>query len=138
MMGAFAAALQDFERQYERRMEVFHLIRATETQRSVQEGSSLTGAPGQPVDEGTLRGSFILEHIRRLLSQITTGLEYAPGIEEGIGPHGPITLRSAVGGFHSVGLTILGNQRIVDYSMREAKRQVPVRAAATLSPRRRP
>lgn len=137
-MGSFSDQVRDFTRQYEERMQDFHLVRAIETQRSVQEGSEITGAPGQPVDENNLRPSWILEHLAALRSQTSTGVEYARPIEDGVGPHGPLTLRSQVGGFHSVALTIAGNQKIVDHAMRETKRAKPIVLHSTLSPRRRP
>lgn len=49
---------------------------------------------------------------------VATKLEYAPAIEDGIGPHGPMSLRSAVGGFHSVKITVAGAQRIVDEAVK--------------------
>lgn len=92
---------------------------ATEVQRSVVFGSEITGAPGQPVDTGALRASWIPEFISPTEWQTTTKLEYAEGIENGVGAHGPLTLRSAVGGFHSVALTRAGFGRIVEHVARD-------------------
>lgn len=81
---------------------------------SAQFGSEITAASGQPVDEGALRNS-----IQRTIDEITphgsigSPLEYAPAIERGIGPHGPLTLRSAVGGFHNFALTVAGTDRLL-------------------------
>lgn len=97
-----------------------------EVQRSVVEGSELTGAPGQPVDTGNLKGSFIPERTGDLEWQTTTNVEYAPAIEAGIQqPYTTadgqsvtpkaMTLRSKVGGFGSVALTRAGWQKIVDH-----------------------
>ena len=85
-----------------------------EAQRSIVEGSELTGAPGQPVDTGNLKGSWSRWYDSPTKQTIGTNVVYAPAIEDGIGPHGPMTLRSQVGGFHSVAHTLNGLQRILD------------------------
>ena len=91
-----------------------------EAHRSVQSGSELTGAPGQPVDTGHLRASWQLEWDIDA-AYITTNAKYARGIEDGVGPHGPLTLQSKVGGFHSRALTIAGWSRIVGYVTRQVR-----------------
>jgi hypothetical protein len=68
---------------------------------------AITGAPGQPVDVGFLKASYILA-IGPTQATITTNAEYAKAIEDGIGPYGPLTLRSKVGGFHSIKQTLAG------------------------------
>jgi hypothetical protein len=85
---------------------------------AIQFGSELTGSPGQPVDTGNLRNAWIRENPSENVSIVSTNVEYAQSIEDGIGPHGPLTLRSAVGGFHSVALTVAGFDRIVDAAVR--------------------
>jgi hypothetical protein len=101
-------------------------LRATEeVQRSVVEGSELTGAPGQPVDLGYLKGSFIPDFVSPLRWRLTTNAAYAPSIEDGVSyAHGgtPLTLRSPVGGFHSVKLTKAGWPRIVAQIASEVRR----------------
>jgi hypothetical protein len=87
---------------------------ATEVQRSVTVGSEITGAPGQPVASGALRDSWIPEFLDANTWRTSTNLPYALPIEEGVGRFGPLTLRSAVGGFHSVALTIANFDRIVE------------------------
>ena len=82
--------------------------------RSVQEGSPITGAPGQPVDTGALRASWQIQFESPYTALVSTNLDYAPAIEDGVGPFGPMTQRSLVGGYHSVKLTIAGWQRVVD------------------------
>lgn len=67
----------------------------------------VTGAPGQPVDTGNLKSSWILA-IGPNEAVISTNAAYAEAIETGVGPHGPLTLRSTLGGFHSVQQTIAG------------------------------
>jgi hypothetical protein len=96
-----------------------------EVQRSLVEGSEITGAPGQPVDTGFLRSSFIPERISEFEWQTTTNVSYAPvieyGIREAFDPRGegrPYHLRgsgkSLVGGSHSVALTRASWARIAD------------------------
>lgn len=116
---SFTTDLQAFARKVEKRNRDIFVGVSTAVHDSVVEGSPLTGAPGQPVDTGNLRASWILRFLARWLSRTSTNVEYAPPIEEGIGPHGPMTLRSAVGGFHSVKLTRAGFQNIVDNVARE-------------------
>ena len=84
----------------------------TEALRSIQEGSELTGAPGQPVDTGALRASWQLIPRADSLT-IGTNVVYAEAIEDGIGKYGPLVLRSQVGGFHSVAQTVANMDRIV-------------------------
>lgn len=81
---------------------------------SIVNGSPITGAPGQPVDTGALRASWQVAFDTPTSATISTNLEYAPVIEEGISHTGrPLTLRSAVGGFHSKRLTEIGMDLIV-------------------------
>jgi hypothetical protein len=88
----------------------------TATAESITDGSALTGAPGQPVDTGALKASWQTVFESPTSAVIGTNLVYAPLIEDGIsGRTGqPLTLRSAVGGFHSVALTVLNFDRIVE------------------------
>lgn len=97
---------------------------ATRAHRSITGNGSpdpITGAPGQPVDTGFLRNSWQLE-VRPGEAEISTNAEYARAIEDGIGPFGPLTLRSKVGGFHSVRLTIAGASAIQADVLRELNR----------------
>jgi hypothetical protein len=82
---------------------------------SIQFGSQLTGATGQPVDTGNLRNSWQDERVSSTEHIISTPVIYAQNIEDGISSHGtPMTLRSAVGGFHSVALTVSSFDRILE------------------------
>lgn len=83
---------------------------------SVTEGSAITSAPGQPVDTANLKGSWPANShiVGPMDALVITNVDYAPAVEEGIGPHGPMTLRSPVGGFHSVAITRANWQRIVN------------------------
>lgn len=85
-----------------------------EAHRSIQSGSEITGAPGQPVQSGNLRNSWIYAIVQRIRATISSPVEYAESIEDGIGRFGAMQVRSSVGGFHSVKITVSGLQRIVD------------------------
>lgn len=84
-----------------------------EAHRSIKEGSELTGASGQPVQTGALRNSWVFEFPTQDSARISTNIEYAQPIEDGVGRFGPLTLRSAVGGFHSIAMTVANIDRIV-------------------------
>jgi hypothetical protein len=76
---------------------------------SIVNGSSVTGAPGQPVDTGALRNSWQLTFPSPTEALIATNLDYAVHVEENVRGvtfhnHGP----------HSVRLTALGLNRIVE------------------------
>ena len=79
-----------------------------EVARSIRFGSELTGAPGQPVDTGALRDSWIDAYLSQWVWRISTSIQYAPYIEDDVGGHS-----YRVGGPHSVKLTILGAERIL-------------------------
>jgi hypothetical protein len=106
----FSQDLARFAEKVEKRQRALFVRATLEVQRSVVEGSEITTAPGQPVDTGALKGSWQPEYLTDWTWQTTTNLVYAPIIEEGQN----MTLRSEVGGFHSVKLTRGGWQRIVD------------------------
>jgi hypothetical protein len=82
-------------------------------------GSAITGAPGQPVKSGQLVGAYGLDQMDRWNFVISVdpgspAMAYAGIIEDGIRAGVLLTLRSVVGGFHSLKLTAGGWQRIVD------------------------
>ena len=82
---------------------------ATKLQQSIKGTGSpdpISGAPGQPVDTGFLRDSWVLE-VRPGEAEISTNVAYAPGIEDGISASGtPIAFKSKVGGAHSVKMSV--------------------------------
>lgn len=130
---SFATDIARFKAQFEGRLREIHNQAADEVYRSVVEGSPITGAPGQPVDTGNLKGSWQNQILGPLTRAITTNVVYAQDIEDGVrhgvvagvgaddatdaikAPDAPLTLRSQVGGFHSVKLTRAGWQGIVDH-----------------------
>lgn len=102
------------------------------TAASITDGSAVTGAPGQPVDTGNLKASWQTEFESDNEALISTNVEYASFIEDGVVPLGSrrgnatgrtqqrLTLRSDVGGFHSVALTRAGFGGLVDDEARKA------------------
>lgn len=87
---------------------------AEEFHRAIQSGSEITGSPGQPVDTGNLRASWILAFLSALRALVSTNVSYAPAVEDGIGTHGPVRYgKSGIGGSHSASLAVLGLPLIV-------------------------
>lgn len=129
MSTQFSDGLRDFGAELEEWVKDVRIKSAEEVHRSIVHGSEITGAPGQPVGGnpahyprgyvgGTLLNSWQLEHGEDV-SESSTNVVYAPGIEDGVGPHGPITIRSEVGGTGSVAATVSGFDRIVDHVAKE-------------------
>ena len=103
-------------------------------QTSIVDGSPTTGAPGQPVDTGALKGSWI---IQRMPSEVIvrTNVSYAPVIEHNLrsaydpkgikperrNPDGSFrrSIKSVVGGHHSVKLTVAAADRLQAEALRE-------------------
>lgn len=110
----FSQELRTFAAKVEQRQKLVFVESTNEVHQSVVTGSEITAAPGQPVDTGNLRASWQQRFVSEWVGETSTNVEYAPAIEEGRGDHGPLTLRSQVGGFHSVALTRAGWQRIVN------------------------
>lgn len=120
-MSAFQKDLKKFTLKADRITRGTFVNATTEVQRSVVEGSEVTGAPGQPVDTGTLKNSFTAQFTGRDTWETTTNLVYAPFIEDGVRPDGvSLSLRSKVGGFHSAKLTRAGWGKIVEKAAQDA------------------
>lgn len=94
----------------DRRYRKIFIACTEEVTRSVVEGSEITGAPGQPVQFGTLKGSWIPSFPAPDVWRLVTKLVYAPVIE--VLPEASI--RSPVGGTRSVAKTITGWPKIVE------------------------
>lgn len=103
-----------FAQKVERIFAEAHRGCAEEALHSIVEGSALTGAPGSPVDTGHLRGSWHVVPVGPLHTLIVTNAAYARSIEEGTRAGREIVIRSPVGGSHSVALTRLGWDKIVN------------------------
>lgn len=118
-MSAFDDALKRFAVKVETQSQAVFVNVASAVQHSITDGSAVTGAPGQPVDTGNLKASWHLEFETPTSALISTNVEYAPIIEYN---ERGATLRSKVGGFHSVALTRAGLPLIV---ADEAKKVAP-------------
>lgn len=110
----FAKLLGDYSKKLRQDVHIWHRRTTEAALKSIQFGSEITGAPGQPVKKNVLRPAW-----RHDVNPDGTGrvyvpadspaAVYAPFIEDGVHPvWGPLTLRSSVGGFHSVKLTKAG------------------------------
>jgi len=125
-LKAFAAKVE------QRQREIFTGC-VDEVHGSITEGSPVTGAPGQPVDTGNLINSWEETFPEQWVGQSATSVRYARAVEEGqqapytteagteVTPR-PMTLRSGVGGFHSVKMTRAGWGRIVKQVVGEVVR----------------
>lgn len=114
--NSFARDLQRFSVTIETRSQAAFVETVAEAKRSIQEGSEITGAPGQPVDDFNLRPSWYVRFLSPLEALIATNVVYAESNEDGIARPGggPYIQRSAVGGRWSVAKTRAGLQRIAD------------------------
>lgn len=110
---SFSQELKRFASKVAARNVRIFLTTVTEAHSSIVNGSSTTGAPGQPVDTGYLKGSWQTTFESPTEATIATNVVYAPQIEDGTRDGRALTLRSRVGGFHSVKLTIAGLHRII-------------------------
>lgn len=108
---SFGSDIRAFADKAKRRHDAVFAGVVTEVHRSIVEGSQITGAPGQPVDTGHLRASWSMSFPDAHTAIVSTNVEYAPVIEDNLRG---ATVRSAVGGFHSVKLTRAGFNRIVE------------------------
>ena len=119
----FTVAVENWITKVDRRARSLFANVVDAAHRSIVYGSPLTGAPGQPVKEFKLKPSWkvVYESSEVALITVKPGpgeslapLIYARFIEEGFHPMwGALTLRSAVGGFHSVKLTKANIDKIV-------------------------
>jgi hypothetical protein len=131
---SFTDDLHRFEQKLDQRLSDVFLGSVTGVSASIVEGSEITGAPGQPVDDGFLIGSWGDPTFpEEWVGLVSTHAEYAPAIEDGqqepyttasgkeVEPR-PMTLLSEVGGFHSVKMTRANFDLIVRAVVREAVR----------------
>lgn len=109
----FADDLRAFGLKVQTRNQAVFAGVVADTKTSIVEGSPVTGAPGQPVRTGNLRASWQTAFETPTSAIISTNVAYAKPIEDGVGRFGPMTLRSKVGGWHSVALTVANFPRLV-------------------------
>jgi len=130
-MSNWEAKIAEMNVKIPRRLNDIHINCTEQVLDGIKRGSPTTGAPGQPVDTGNLINSWDSKFIKRLLSRVSTNVEYAEIVEEGGftaassrsgGMSANWTQRSKVGGPHSVKLTRSGWQRIVDKAVKEVVR----------------
>ncbi len=81
------------------------------TKESIVNGSPVTGSPGQPVDTANLRNSWTEGFESESVATISTNVEYAPYVEEGLAHGQPAHFQNH--GPHSVEQTALGFDRLV-------------------------
>lgn len=121
---SFSDDVRKFADDFRRKHDAVFAGVVTEVHRSIVEGSQITGAPGQPVDTGHLRQSWNISFPDPHTAIVSTNVEYALIIEQ--------NLRGAkvsskdkygkpkpkIGGFHSVALTFMGFDKIVEHVVR--------------------
>ena len=115
-MGQFSDTVKRFAARVTVDTQAVFVGTVADAKSSIQHGSTITGAPGQPVDEGGLIVSFQVEFTSPTSARISTNLPYAESNEDGIARPGggPYIQRSPVGGRHSIAKTIDGLPLIVD------------------------
>jgi hypothetical protein len=118
---SFRQQLQAQLRSAQQRVDDTVFIAVSEVRRSIVQGSTLTGSPGQPVDTGTLRKSWTQRRESPRTWLVSTPVPYSAFIEAGGNSRGRFVLRSVVGGFHSVALTRTGWDKIVEYARERAR-----------------
>lgn len=88
---------------------------------SIVNGSPITGAPGQPVEEGDLRDSWVKEQTSPTTGSVLSDSEYALQNETGVKAGGGVFVqRSTSGGRFSVALTRRNFQSLVEHAARAA------------------
>lgn len=112
---SFDGDLGKFTRKVETKSQAVFIGVGEECLRSIVEGSEITGAPGQQVDTGALKGSWQRWFVSPTEQVIGTDSPYALQEEDGITWRGkPIVQHSAVGGPFSTRLTVAGFGKIVE------------------------
>lgn len=96
---------------------------------SIRDGSSLTGALGQPVEDGDLYRSWTMDQPTPHSVRVSSTSPYARMNEDGVRVGGkPYLQHSAKGGRHSLALTRVGLPRLVnEAAIRTAERARGVR-----------
>lgn len=118
---SFESDLEAFKRKMNAKQRVVFFNVASAIFSSIQNGSPVTGSPGQPVGQygpgynpgkvgGFLKASWQLTFPAPDKAEIKTDAIYGPVIEYNIRG---AQLRSTVGGFHSVAITIAGTEKIL-------------------------
>lgn len=113
MVTTWKSSLPAFEHKLDRTVHEIHSGVVQAAEESIVRGSVLTGSPGQPED--LRNGEWVVVPEGELKTVIGTDDHSALSVEDGISHlhGGPITLNTAVGGFHSVALTHQSGDRII-------------------------
>ena len=119
MSARFTKDLADFMKKLDRRMDAVFLDAVGVALESIKIGHAISGAPGQPVQTGNLLNSWDQKVHSKTTATLFSTADYAEHIEEGIG----MTVRSAVGGFHSVKMTVAAWSRIMNASVEKVVSQ---------------
>ena len=131
-MSNWTAQIDAWQAKTEKRLVKIHANASMKVKDSVVFGSPITASVGQPVDTGNLKNDWLAgaKFLEPLLWEISTNLNYAEAVEEGI--QAPYTtkagtsvtprkmvFKSKTGGAHSVRQTRVGWERIVSAAVRE-------------------
>lgn len=117
-MSKFSSQIKSAVAKAKRTERLLYKATVNHAFRSIRFGSTVTAAPGQPVDSGELLKSWKLRMLASRNASMESTLPYAPIIEDN---RRGARLRSAVGGFHSVRYTRLGWNRIVAHELGRIK-----------------
>ena len=110
----FSADVGRFIEKVRQRGDALYVNCSSHVLTSIKAGSPVTGAPGQPVQTAVLLNSWHLEFLGPV-AEITSNCSYAKTIEDN---ERGATLRSEVGGFHSLRLTRAAWPQVVEFEAR--------------------
>ena len=113
---SFKDDMEAFVKKVKARERALFINSTSHVETSIKVGSTVTGAPGQPVDTGNLLNSWHRTFESRDVARVSTNVEYAPIIEDN--DRGAV-FKSAVGGAHSVKLTEAAWPKIVEHELRK-------------------
>ena len=128
---SFADDLKRFAVKTQSKSNALFINVAKDVKASIVDGSAVTGAPGQPVDSGALKASWQLVFESKSAAMLSTNIAYAPVIEDNLrssfNPRGEQperkpgrkSIKSIVGGSHSVKLTVGAFDRLVESKLAE-------------------
>lgn len=112
---SFADDLWGFTMKLDATTQAVFVNTVSHVHESIADGSPVTGSPGQPVGEGILKASWQETFESPTSALVSTNVPWALPNEEGVREDGrPYVQRSPVGGRHSVKLTRVGFQQIVE------------------------
>lgn len=110
----FASDVQQFAEETRKRQQAVFAGVVQESFRSIRDGSPITASPGQPVVTGGMRDSWSIS-VEGSRVVISTNHPGAPAIEYATKQGRALVTHSGQGGSHSLMLTKVGFQNIVDF-----------------------